>query len=423
MALNGNINNKDDRMAPSRQKYKPAIPGAYRNGALPPSPLTTYLEDKKKSPEKPSLAVRVLQSHFLVKLPAIMVITLVLSCLSRTGTQTKTETGTHPPPPAAFLYNLLRTTTGTFALQVAVALPSVLLRTEMLFGLSGPACFVLVIARTLDRTGVANLLLDRPEKAGSFGAGHASVDASYFGGDGALEVVKGIAKGIVLLDGRVWEDIGVNWRQGLVMGIFAFIRALCLGGDSRFDNIRTDRIKFFMVFITQAQAFTSAGQGTSNPISALTGLYQTLWFWLGILAFFRGLMIECVADWQLSKWRFDKYRKKHNDVFCGKGLWNRSRHPNYYGECLLWLGISISCSAVLLSSDARRTTGLGVYTALVLCALTPYFVYKLVRTISVPLIEGKHDRMYMTREDYRDWRRNSTFCIWLDGSGIIWGYI
>ncbi|KAL2138206.1 hypothetical protein VTI28DRAFT_7279 [Corynascus sepedonium] len=294
MALNGTINNKDNKMAPSRPKYKPAIPDAYRNGALPPSPLTTYLEDKKKPPKKPSLAVRVLQSHFLVKLPAIMVITLVLSCLSRTETQTKTETGTQPPPPAAFLYNLLRTTTGTFALQVAVALPSVLLRTEMLFGLSGPACFVLVVARTLDRTGVANLLLDWPEKAGSLGAGHASVGASYFGGDGALKVVKGIAKGVVLLDGRVWENIGVNWRQGLssccylsCVGIFAFVRALYLGGDSRFDSIRTDRIKFFLVFMTQglwvtfctlpvvalnsipAQAFTSASRRASNPISAL----------------------------------------------------------------------------------------------------------------------------------------------------------
>ncbi|KAL2166488.1 hypothetical protein VTG60DRAFT_2725 [Thermothelomyces hinnuleus] len=434
--------NKDcNRTPPSspRYTYKPAIPWAY--ASLPPSQLTTYLDVKKKPPKKPHLAVRIVQSHFLLKLPAILAITLALACLpaairdgyGNDGNAAKTAAAAAP---TAFLRNLLHGVWVAFAFQAAVAAPSALLRTELLFDLSGAACFVTVVAGALGSRASAN-------RAG----------ASAGAGDWAAAAVEGaraIGRAVESWDGRVWEEIGVDWRQGWVSalvciwavrrGIFTFVRALCRNGDSRFDRFRANRKKFFAAFMMQsvwvtfcaipvialnsipAQGFIGTSWQTSGPISALTSSGRMLWFWLGVWAFFRGLMIECVADWQLTKWRLDKYRKRHDEVFCRRGFWERSRHPNYYGEWLLWFGISMCCSAVLLSSAARNTTGLGLGTALVLCAITPYFVYKTLRNISIPLIEEKYDKMYMVRKDYRDWRRNRTFRLWLDGSGIIWGY-
>ncbi|KAH6617083.1 hypothetical protein F5144DRAFT_615765 [Chaetomium tenue] len=228
--------------------------------------------------------------------------------------------------------------------------------------------------------------------------------------------------------------MGVDWRQGWVsavvcvwavrVGLFTFIRSLCRGGDSRFDAVRNNPRKFFLRFMLQGvNGFTGEGWRTPNIVSFVTGLCRWGWFWLGLWSVFRGLMIECMADWQLSKWRWDRYRGKHNEVFCGTNLWDRSRHPNYYGECLIWLGITMSCSSVVISTAARRALGMGWFAVVVWCGITPYFVYKMLRNFSIVLIEEKYDRLYMWRKDYRLWRRSRSFRLWLDGSGIIWGYI
>lgn len=122
------------------------------------------------------------------------------------------------------------------------------------------------------------------------------------------------------------------------MGIYTFVRALLNGGDSRFDTIRTNPKRFFAVFMAQGIwvmactlpviAFNSvpvevfAGM-TWQPwaLETIPHFLSAFWFWLGMWSFTRGLAIECVADWQLQKWRWDRRLKKHDDVFCNRGLW------------------------------------------------------------------------------------------------------
>ena len=60
-----------------------------------------------------------------------------------------------------------------------------------------------------------------------------------------------------------------------------------------------------------------------NPVSAI-----------GIFIAFTGLVYETIADWQLS----DFLRNKKGQVM-NQGLWRFSRHPNYFGEFLVWWGI------------------------------------------------------------------------------------
>lgn len=62
-----------------------------------------------------------------------------------------------------------------------------------------------------------------------------------------------------------------------------------------------------------------------------------LWFYLGILIAVIGFIIESVADWQFSKF----LKNKKQDDIMNKGLWRYSRHPNYFGESTIWLGITI----------------------------------------------------------------------------------
>jgi steroid 5-alpha reductase family enzyme len=48
-----------------------------------------------------------------------------------------------------------------------------------------------------------------------------------------------------------------------------------------------------------------------------------------------------VADSQKSAF---KNNKKNQGMYITEGLWKYSRHPNYFGEIIMWIGITASCS-------------------------------------------------------------------------------
>jgi steroid 5-alpha reductase family enzyme len=56
----------------------------------------------------------------------------------------------------------------------------------------------------------------------------------------------------------------------------------------------------------------------------------------GVLLWLAGLLFEVVGDWQLA--RFRRSRPAPGAVL-DTGLWRYTRHPNYFGEALLWWGI------------------------------------------------------------------------------------
>ncbi|KAK4145552.1 uncharacterized protein C8A04DRAFT_35610 [Dichotomopilus funicola] len=404
----------------SESSSKPASENASKPATKTALELADERASKPATNPGPNLLGRPIDSHFLVRIPVLLILTLLIQSFSFTSTRNI---------PTTFLANLAQSTAATFAIQTAVAVPSILLQNEKLYDLSGTGNFVVVIAMSLARTARLNQ-----------GPG------SEVGVVDVLGAITRILKGEGIYNGGVWEELGVDWRQGWVtalvyvwavrLGLYTFIRSICRGGDSRFDKFRDNPRKFFAVFMAQgiwvtlctvpvvavnsilADGFPSSDWRTSSPAAAFI---RAVWFTLGLWSFLRGFAIECLADWQLSKWLLDRHWKKHEEVFCGKGLWDRCRHPNYYGECLVWLGISMCSAAVLMSSAAQKSTRLGFFTVWILCSLTPYFVYKLLRNISIPVIEEKMDWKYMEIKEYRIWRRDRTLRIWLDGAGIIYG--
>ena len=81
------------------------------------------------------------------------------------------------------------------------------------------------------------------------------------------------------------------------------------------------------------------------------------------------------------------------------------------------------CSSVVSTSAARTATDMGRVTAIVVCYITPWFLFKFLRHVSIALIENKHDSLYMYRRDYRRWRRSLTFRLWIDsGKGWFWAF-
>ena len=67
--------------------------------------------------------------------------------------------------------------------------------------------------------------------------------------------------------------------------------------------------------------------------------------WLDALAvgvWAAGMVFEVVGDWQLT--RFRRARDRGEQVL-DTGLWRYTRHPNYFGEALLWWGIYLMAVA------------------------------------------------------------------------------
>ena len=92
--------------------------------------------------------------------------------------------------------------------------------------------------------------------------------------------------------------------------------------------------------------------------------------YIGIFLWWSGFLIEVIADYQKRKFRETSDPKSE---FISSGLWARSRHPNYFGEITLWIGMAV----LSLSS----LSGIEYVTAIV----SPVFVYLLLRKAEVSL--------------------------------------
>lgn len=135
---------------------------------------------------------------------------------------------------------------------------------------------------------------------------------------------------------------------------------------------------------------------------------------LGLLIFLGGFSFEVAADRQKNKWVQEKKTKKHNEEFLTRGLWSKSRHPNYFGEVTLWTGIATLAGGVLVSNVGQVGMGLatsgvlGKLAALGMVGVSPAFVALLLFKVSgIPLSEGKYDQRYGDRKDYQEWKKNT----------------
>ncbi|HNW75453.1 MAG TPA: DUF1295 domain-containing protein [Bacteroidales bacterium] len=73
-------------------------------------------------------------------------------------------------------------------------------------------------------------------------------------------------------------------------------------------------------------------------IDSMPNAPLTFWDHIGLIVFGIGFFIEVTADSQLIRYKKDPAFK---GKLINKGLWGISRHPNYFGEALLWWGISL----------------------------------------------------------------------------------
>jgi len=110
--------------------------------------------------------------------------------------------------------------------------------------------------------------------------------------------------------------------------------------DNRYQVIRNNNEPFFkyksLYIIFWLQALMASVLMLSIIPIFINSLPLNTFSIIGLIVAFFGLAYEAIADWQLSKFLLNKKGGVMN-----QGLWNYSRHPNYFGEFLVWWGIYI----------------------------------------------------------------------------------
>ena len=173
------------------------------------------------------------------------------------------------------------------------------------------------------------------------------------------------------------------------LGSFLFRRVKQSDGDRRFDKLKHSSLRFAMAWILQGLWVTiTAGAA----LAAMTSVTKTSFGLLGIVGlaiWIVGFAIEVVADRQKSSF---KANPANDGKFIDVGLWRWSRHPNYFGEIMLWAGIAAIALPAL--------SGLQ-YATLV----SPLFVFSLLTRVSgVPLLEKRSDKVWGGDPDYEQYK-------------------
>ena len=176
----------------------------------------------------------------------------------------------------------------------------------------------------------------------------------------------------------------------LRLGTFLFLRIKKEGKDRRFNEIKKSFSWFFMTFSLSGMWVTICS------ICALTGIANGIIFSsttiIGIIIFTIGFAIEIIADYQKTKFRA---KDDNKDKFISSGLWKYSRHPNYLGEIILWLGISLISFSSLEGFQ---------YVTLI----SPIFTYLLLVNVSgINLLEKSGKKKWGHLESYKIYKKNT----------------
>jgi len=245
----------------------------------------------------------------------------------------------------------------SFLVHWIVFIPSYLAKTEKFYDITGTVAYitVLYIASTL----------------------------TTYSFDHQLELRSQVAIALVMI-----------WAVRL--GIFLFIRVLKVGEDRRFREAKQSFSKYLLwwsmsalwVFLTTANALTL--------IINNTNVSDDLYFYFGVSLWGFGFLFEVLADEQKRKFRTNKNNKNR---FISTGLWSISRHPNYFGEILLWVGMAIIAFPTL--KGWQHVT-----------LISPIFIYFLLTRISgVNLLEQTADKKWSGDKDYEKYKKHVSVLI------------
>ena len=185
------------------------------------------------------------------------------------------------------------------------------------------------------------------------------------------------------------------------LGIFLFKRVIKVGEDKRFEHAKKSFSKFLMffnisalwVFLTIVNVLTMI----INNSDSVTDLFFIIGFTIVII----GFIIEVVADMQKRKFRSNISNKGQ---FINSGLWSISRHPNYFGEMMIWVGMSFVTIPILIGWQF-------------ITLISPIFVIFLLTKVSgINLLEASANDKWGADKNYQDYKDKTSVLIPFLGS-------
>jgi steroid 5-alpha reductase family enzyme len=183
---------------------------------------------------------------------------------------------------------------------------------------------------------------------------------------------------------------------GVRLAGYLFYRILKTKKDERFNGIRENFWKFAMfwtfqtllIFIIMLPIIFLMSQDYLNALSII-----------GIIGFFvwaLGFAMESIADAQKFAFRNNP---KNKNKWIENGLWYYSRHPNYFGEILCWIGIFVYIVPILS----------GISWIAILSPIS--IIVSLLFFSGIPLLEKKSDEVYGKNKDYKKYKKTTSVLI------------
>ncbi len=143
---------------------------------------------------------------------------------------------------------------------------------------------------------------------------------------------------------RAWLVFGLTTLWAIRLALHIGIRNAGSGEDFRYRAWREHSgrsfwwISLFKVFLLQAVVLWIVSSPLLLAHSPGPRGRLSLIDLLGLSIFLIGFVWEVVSDWQLTRFKSDQANKGR---ILTTGLWARSRHPNYFGEAVLWWGLGL----------------------------------------------------------------------------------
>ena len=207
--------------------------------------------------------------------------------------------------------------------------------------------------------------------------------------------------------------LGAHEPVQLVASLLVLVWAVRLGGyllgrilrmkvDHRFDEMRDDPLRFARFWLLQAISVAAIMLPVSYLVAQDAAPGFGLWSAAGASIWLVGLVIEAAADAQKSAF---KGKSENRERFIESGLWRYSRHPNYFGEILVWWGLFVF--AVPFLHGAAFAVVIG-----------PVFITLLLLFVSgIPLLERSADARYGDDPAYREYKRRTSILVPLPPRG------